>query len=170
MDTDEIEIILGYSLRSSKINFLGVFPRDLIPDPHSLTNFPACLVANTDRHDQPGTHWVAFYFTSSSVIEFFDSYGQPPSTYAIPITVQLVNPITLQSIYTDVCGHYCIYFLYKRSLSVPFNTIVDSLASSRSCVDNYVKLFVNHLILTHHITVPTHCTRQCSVCRCNWKK
>ena len=170
MDTDVIEMILGNCLKNTATNFLGVFPRDLIPDPISLTNFPACLVANTDTHDQPGTHWVAFYFNSCSDIEFFDSYGQSPSSYSILITANVMNPTTLQSIYTDVCGHYCIYFLYKRSLSIPFHAIIASLTTSRSCVDNNVKLFVNNLILTHHIHVPTHCTRQCSVCRCNWKK
>ena len=53
----------------------GVFPSD--------KTYPAGLISNTDPRDLPGTHWVAMYFTSPGISEFFDSYGFPPEVYGM---------------------------------------------------------------------------------------
>ena len=58
----------------------GVFPRDKLP---VVNTYPSGMIANTDPHDQPGTHWVAMYFISPWETEFFDSYGFPPDTYGM---------------------------------------------------------------------------------------
>lgn len=58
----------------------GVFPRDKLP---IVNKYPSGLIANTDPHDQPGTHWIAMYFISPWESEFFDSYGSPPDTYGM---------------------------------------------------------------------------------------
>ena len=58
----------------------GVFPSDKLP---IIKTYPAALIANTDPHDQPGTHWIAMYFESPYESEFFDSYGFPPATYGM---------------------------------------------------------------------------------------
>ena len=39
----------------------GVYPRDKLP---IVNKYPSGLIANTDPHDKPGTHWVATYFIS----------------------------------------------------------------------------------------------------------
>ncbi|GFT67257.1 uncharacterized protein NPIL_535271 [Nephila pilipes] len=41
----------------------------------------AALVINTDPHDKEGSHWLAMYIQDEKTIEFFDSYGLPPSVY-----------------------------------------------------------------------------------------
>ena len=46
--------------------------------PKVIDRFPCGFVANTDPSDEPGAHWVAFYFQSERKGEFFDSYGKPP--------------------------------------------------------------------------------------------
>ena len=39
----------------------GVYPTDKLP---IVNKYPSGLIANTDPHDKPGTHWVATYFIS----------------------------------------------------------------------------------------------------------
>ena len=58
----------------------GVVPRDKLP---IVNKYPLGLIADTDPHNQPGTHWVAMYFISRWESEFFDSYGFPPDTYGM---------------------------------------------------------------------------------------
>ena len=55
----------------------GVYPSDKLP---VINTYPSELIADTDPHDQPGTHWIAMYFVSPWESEFFDSYGLPPET------------------------------------------------------------------------------------------
>ena len=49
----------------------GVYPRDKLP---IVNKYSSGLIANTDPHDKPGTHWVAMYFICPWKSEFFDSY------------------------------------------------------------------------------------------------
>ena len=114
MKTNEIETILNHILSTDKVNFLGVFPQDLIPSFDSL-KFPACLVSNTDPSSKPGTHWVALYIVSPSQLEFFDSYGLHPHAYGFTFNLSEYNKTQLQSFSSNVCGEYCIYYLFKRS-------------------------------------------------------
>ena len=95
----------------------GVFPSDILP----VTNtYPASLIANTDPHDKPGTHWVAMYFESPHESEFFDSYGFPPETYNI---ATYYNDKQLWGLHSDVRGDYCLFYLLHRVQNVDMNTI-----------------------------------------------
>ena len=58
----------------TKTVFQGVYPVDLLPK--SVNQFPAAFIANTDESSEDGEHWVAFYFPSKEMGEFFDSYGK----------------------------------------------------------------------------------------------
>ena len=113
--------------------FQGVYPSDQLPA--SVSHYPALFIANVDTSDKPGTHWVAFYFTKEQVGEFFDSYGSPPRKYSGTFTTFLnnnsnqwiFNTATLQSIYSKVCGHYCLYFALFCSRQKSMSTIGFSL-------------------------------------------
>ena len=118
------------------ITFLGVFPLDLFPFDdflsfsatnssyqQNISSKVLCCIVNTDPSNKPGTHWVAFFMEKSnkqisSTLEFFDSYGLHPSAYSFNVTNFniIYNKETLQSISSNVCGHYCMLYLYLRSL------------------------------------------------------
>lgn len=110
--------------------FRGVFPADRLP--LRIHRYPACLVVNTDTSRGPGKHWVAFYFDSHKTGEFWDSFGHPPEHYHISFHTFLlrnsrrrkVNQNRLQNNYSDVCGHYCIYFLAHRCVGYSMNQIL----------------------------------------------
>ena len=77
MNGIEIEhILFSYDLTSDI--FQGVFSSDQLPKRPSV--FPYAIIVNTDISTGPGKHWVSFYFESkSSIPEYFDSYGFPPT-------------------------------------------------------------------------------------------
>ena len=102
----------------------GVFPSDKLP---IVSEYPSTLIANTDPHDQPGTHWIAMYFVTPDESEFFDSYGFPPETYDMDEYVlresTYFNDKPLQGLTSDVCGDYCLFYLLHRARNVDLNTI-----------------------------------------------
>ena len=93
---------------------VGVFPADLIP---KVWTKPAAIVANTDDHTKPGTHWVAFYVGDDGKGIFFDSYGLAPTIAGHVERLRancryyVWNDKQLQSEMSEVCGQFCIVCL-----------------------------------------------------------
>ncbi len=146
MDNAQLIRILSGNSKTKKI-FLGVFSSDQLPA--SIQNFPACFVANTDKSNQEGSHWVAFYIESPSKICFFDSFGNPPSyfsggiaSYVKPYRHVEFNPMILQSNASSVCGQYCIFYLYSKCNGLSLNDILLSFVPNQSCNDIKVHHFV----------------------------
>lgn len=118
MNTIEIEKYLS----KLPVQNVGVYAADQLP--HRISPSTAMIV-NTDPHNEDGTHWVAFYLDgeeeSRGIIEFFDSYGQPPHLYFYQEFLRrnarryLYNEHRLQSDNTLVCGRYCLVYLYLRT-------------------------------------------------------
>ena len=147
MDTVQLTLILRKD-RYTRGVFQGVYPSDKLPT--SVSSYPALFIANVDASDKPGSHWLAFYFTKDREGEFFDSYGLPPSNYSRTFTSFLnnnssswiFNTVTLQSVNSKVCGHYCLYFALFRSRQVNMSTIVYRFSSDKSRNDFLVKRFI----------------------------
>ena len=149
MNTLQLERALKHNTFTKKI-FVGVFAADELSD---LDTFPCGFVVNTDPSTEPGTHWVAFYFPSRDKGEFFDSYGHPPEHYGEPFTVynvETINSHKLQSSWSNVCGHYCIFYLYHKSRGYSMSKIVNMFSSNvdkNDCkVACYVKKHFNVVI------------------------
>lgn len=131
--------------------FCGVFPSDKLPQ--TIDRYPCGFVANIDPSSESGTHWVAFYFPSEQKGEFFDSYGQPPHHYRDAFEHFLnkhtlaweFNTRKLQSIWSDVCGQYCIFYLSHRARGQSINKIVQLFSNDTMLNDMKVSQFVkNH--------------------------
>ena len=116
MNTLQIKRALERNTFTKKI-FGGVFAADELPK--VMNTFPCGFVANTDPSTEPGTHWVAFYFPSREKGEFFDSYGYPPEHYGFKsYKIETWNKHKLQSSWSNVCGQYCIFYLYHKSRGI----------------------------------------------------
>ena len=147
MNSTQLAIILKKD-KYTRAVFQGVYPSDKLPT--RVSSFPALLIANVDTSEKPGSHWVAFYFTKDRKGEFFDSYGLPPSNYAGTFSSFLnnnsngwsFNSVTLQSIDSKVCGHYCLYYASFRSRQVSMSTIVHRFSSNKSRNDFLVQRFI----------------------------
>ena len=154
------------------VRWLGVFARDKLPEMKHECR-PFALVLNTDPGSKPGQHWLAIFGPLNGPIELFDSFGLAPSSYGLASLYPTHSRIQLQSPFSALCGHYCIYFIYKRSKSLSaielnsFHGIVDSLKKIQ-VRDDHVKSFVNDLKLAYRILNPSNRTGQCSKLKCSF--
>lgn len=105
-------------LRRIPIQNVGVYASDCLP----LKIAPnTAIVVNTDPHTKQGTHWVAFYLDSNGHLEFFDSFGQPPSVADHMIFTRRngwrfnFNSKQLQGQHSLMCGHFCLTYLLFRA-------------------------------------------------------
>lgn len=128
---------------------IGVYPSDMIPETWEK---PAALVFNTDSSKKPGAHWVATYVNEKSYGYYFDSYGIKPY---IPDHVSRLrrncktlrhNDQQLQSVSSNVCGHFCIMFLYFMASDIGFQNFLNLFSNDVHCNDAVVKEFVDQLV------------------------
>ena len=140
MNTLQIKRALERDTFTKKI-FGGVFAADELPK--IMNTFPCGFVANTDPSTEPGTHWVAFYFPSREKGEFFDSYGYPPEHYGFEsYKIETWNKHKLQSSWSNVCGQYCIFYLYHKSRGYSMSKIVNLFTDNTSINDCNVACYV----------------------------
>jgi hypothetical protein len=136
MNTIEIyNYLKGYN------QFIGVFPRDQIPE-----NIPinSGLIINTDKAKDPGEHWVSIYL-DNDVAVYFDSFGLIPMHREIIIFLNKISPngwyhntIPFQSINADTCGMYCVYFLVNYFKTRNFNNFIKIFSHANN--DSLAKL------------------------------
>lgn len=165
MNTAQIIHALQQDPITSK-KFCGVFPSDKLPQ--MIDKYPCGFVANTDPSSEPGTHWVAFYFSSEQKGEFFDSYGQSPHYYKNSFGDFLkshkweFNTRKLQSDWSDVCGLYCIFYLSHRARGHSMNKIVQLFTNDTMLNDAKVSQFVKshfRVLLTKYSNVNQCCKK-----------
>ena len=90
-----------------------------------------CLILNIDHSNNKGTHWVCMFITEG-VPYYFDSYGFGPPSEVIDYLKDFAefyynNTFKIQKYNEVICGHYCLYMLYKLSNGLNFYTILDEL-------------------------------------------
>lgn len=125
MNGQQLFHILSHETVTSPF-FRGVFAKNTLPPLQRNT----CAIVNTDEFSQPGSHWIALFSSTQKNLEFYDSYGMSPDFYGIDTTYYSKiewNSIVFQSLTSNVCGHYCIYFLLKRCQGHSMYSIVDHL-------------------------------------------
>ena len=141
MNTRQLAAVMSTD-QYTKSLFQGVFPSDRLPS--RIKQYPAGLIANVDRSKKPGSHWIAIYI---------DSYGNKPEFYEHSFkefleqssrTYTFNNPC-LQSLYSRVCGQYCLYFFLFKARSFSLETIVNRFTANKRLNDEFVNQFiVNH--------------------------
>ena len=96
------------------------------------THFSAYII-NSDPSYRPGEHWIAVYFDKQGRGEFFDSYGLHPDFNGFTTLMNqnsnewIYNNKTLRSLFSVVCGYYCIYYVLLRCRGFCMRTIVSHL-------------------------------------------
>jgi len=113
------------------------------------TNANECMIINIDHSLNDGTHWTCLIKRNNKII-YFDSFGlRPPievekycdvhSTSADVVSPapasaspRLYNTFQIQNPNDVICGHLCIYVLYKLSnCKADFFAILDELYQCR---------------------------------------
>ena len=94
-----------------------IFKKVCALDEIEVPSYPSAYVINSDTSDKKGEHWVAVYFDKNRRGEYFDSYGLPPAVLALEAYMDhflldwIYNCKTIQSLFSNVCGHYCVYLI-----------------------------------------------------------
>ena len=101
--------------------YTGVFAENELP--YKELTYPAAIIVNTQPSSQRGDHWVSVYLAKNEPAQFFDTRGQPPEP-PVRRFIRIVSPRGLvynerqvQSRYTDLCGAFCLDYLYHRHYS-----------------------------------------------------
>jgi len=103
-----------------------VFMRDELKNRKASCN--ECMVINIDHSSNEGTHWTCL-FIKNGVSCYFDSYGFEPTLEVKKYCKEprYYSSFPIQKMNEVICGHYCIYVLYKLSLGDDFYDICDEL-------------------------------------------
>lgn len=105
-----------------------------------------------DNSNKLGSHWVAMFAPSKDKVYYYDSYGIKPwnskiSKYLRRFKTIIPNKITFQSLVSEVCGYYVIYFIYMCSLGKSLRYITRILNAAKPRVDLYVYKYVHNNII-----------------------
>ena len=98
-------------------NFLGIYARDELP---YKVKYPSFFIFNTDNRSEPGEHWLAIFIDENKNAEFFDSYGNHPRYFRLEKYLDKIgrswtyNDKIIQDYFSQLCGHYCIYFIIQK--------------------------------------------------------
>jgi len=93
-----------------------------------------CLVLNIDHSDNDGTHWTCL-FIKNGELYYFDSFGFTPPLEVLDYYQcknRWYNSFKIQQYNEVICGHYCIYVLYRLSNGFSFDDILDELVRIKS--------------------------------------
>ncbi len=85
-----------------------------------------CLILNIDHSSNDGTHWTCL-FVKNGVSYYFDSYGFQPPLEVLNYCNGYYSTFKIQRKYEVICGHYCIYMLYRLSKGYDFYEVLDEL-------------------------------------------
>ena len=142
MNNREITRIVKTNEMLKKI-FVGVYPADCLPS-RPRNNKPCAYIANTHKKNQPGEHWVCFYATSYQPIEYFDSYGFPPTDDFLNILGEeyLRSTKFVQHPLSSMCGQYCIFYIYMRAMGYTMIDIIQMFDDDTFLNDVVVNKFI----------------------------
>lgn len=129
-------------------SFRGVFASDEVSQQLNRMKTPHCFIANTDPADQPGSHWIAFYCPVEGPLEYFCSYGLPPTTFFSQSLENsgyhfcTMNTQQMQSTGSSVCGQYCLYYLHQRCRGKDMTTCLFPFGEDTYQNDRWVNRWV----------------------------
>lgn len=107
--------------------------------PSAITKRPVVIVANHDKSNRPGSHWVAIYFGYDHA-EYFDSFGMKPPTHFEKYlkrytTHWIYNVHQIQSVISQYCGHHCVFFAVRKSQGKHLYDILKSYTNDTALND-----------------------------------
>ena len=121
MDERQLMYLIRQDLKLKKC-FLGIFASDELAHLDiSSHGRPCAIICNTDKRNQPGTHWLALFITDNSSLDFFCSYGTAPPKFVMDFAKKnLCGPYrfssyALQSPLSNTCGYWVFAWLRARA-------------------------------------------------------
>ena len=111
------------------LNFQGVFMRDELNRNRSASD-NECLILNLDDSTNSGTHWTSLSI-QDGICYYFDSFGLDPplevKEYLRKYEIRQFNTFEIQQANQIICGHFCIYMLYRLNSGDTFDQVLYDL-------------------------------------------
>ena len=109
-------------------NFKDCLMRDELQNISPSKN--QCMIINIDCNPNVGTHWTSL-FIRDGLCFYFDPFGVKPTLevedYCKQFHERYYSSYPIQNINEVICGHYCIYVIYKLNNKVDFEDILNEL-------------------------------------------
>lgn len=141
LSTEDLRKILDADSRLKNLN-IQICAFDRIP--YDMKTNSAVIMNNQD-HTQRGQHWLTLFKREEGIYEFWDSFGLPPSAYdllkkhAFLRRAKIIYHTKLiQSIFSNFCGLYSIFYLKKRFRGYDMDAIVSMFGSNVKINDSII--------------------------------
>jgi len=145
MKSSQLKEILDYILPCSNVKVYDVLAHDLLKI-DSIKNYPAAFILNTDKHSNPGEHWVCLYYKTSKECFFFCSYGHSTKFYNFNFKPTIWNSVRFQSYSSSRCGEFCVVVLHQLSLNNSFKRALSLFNKSNTKQnDSFVRSYINKI-------------------------
>ena len=150
-------------------HFGGIYARDTLVD---IEKSPGLIVCNTDRSEQPGRHWVLFFFREEEeTVDFYDSLGKDLTEYGSEF-VDFVQTFSREVISTDrrtqplntnLCGSYCLFYAYWVCLGKRMDEILEMMKGeeSTSIFPQHKGSWVHNKVHCDYFNIPLRCSLSC---------
>ena len=144
MNTKQLWIALTLNPKSN-FYFDGIFSIDTLKD---IKEKPSLIICNTDPSDEPGKHWVLYFFNEDSV-DFYDSLVRDITYYGSEF-IDFIKNFTsnfeqylrrTQPIKSDLCGQYCLYYAFAKCNGLSMEKIINNMLSKDDDVKFVNKMF-----------------------------
>lgn len=149
LSTQDINSVMQqYEKHDPNFEFLGALPSDFYKlhrlNYKSLANMRQfSAVLNLDTHNQPGSHWVAFFADNKSkTLEYFDSAGKQPNKHITKFFDKLVKNYfkkyhlfindTKHQKHNSECGVYATYYIIQRLKGYSFDQITKHIVDDET--------------------------------------
>ena len=120
MNTKQLWIALTLNPKTN-FYFDGIFSIDTLKD---IKEKPSLIICNTDPSDEPGKHWVLFFFSEDSV-DFYDSLGRDITYYGSEfidfiknLLLILNNILEEHNLLRVICVDSIVYIMLLRNVTV----------------------------------------------------
>lgn len=118
--------------------FLGCFPRDMVPIYEIKQKEYVCCIVNLDTASESGSHFVALVRYGNTLFLYDSIPSDAHMALLFPVLTELLcagtaleilwsNHTQHQSIASNACGYFCIWFLLEFYIHSPTLRTIDSL-------------------------------------------
>lgn len=132
----------------------GVFSIDTMPKSLKRRHF---FFSNLDVNSSSGSHWICILRNDKNQIELFDSLGVSEiklewflkHNNLKKLNKLLYNTTPVQSLYSNSCGKFVLYFIIKRlmNIDINFETLLNNIFSQNEDENEIVVSgFLNDLL------------------------
>ena len=100
-------------------------------------------IYNTEMKPKFG-HFVALYYNANQNLEIFDSLNYTTVPEYITKQTKIVNYVSnrkIQSKFSQLCGLYCLYWIYFRYLKYENKCILSHFSNNQDVNDSRIYLF-----------------------------